>query len=51
MAIILILILGSIYDYPLRVPSLATLFSLAAVWLVRIRRGPERVLRSPQKQS
>jgi O-antigen ligase len=34
-AIVIILVLGSAYDYPLRVPSLACLFSLAVAWLVR----------------
>lgn len=34
-AIIIILALGSAYDYPLRVPSLACLFAIAVVWLVR----------------
>ena len=34
-AIVLILGIGSIYDYPLRTPSLACLFAIAAVWLVR----------------
>jgi O-antigen ligase len=34
-AIVIILALGSVYDYPLRVPSLACLFAIAAVWLVR----------------
>lgn len=49
--IICILMLGSIYDYPLRVPSLACLFGLSVVWLFpRAARG-ERVLRLPEKQS
>jgi O-antigen ligase len=34
-AIVIILALGSAYDYPLRVPSLACLFAIAVVWLVR----------------
>ena len=34
-AIVIILALGSGYDYPLRVPSLACLFAIAVVWLVR----------------
>ena len=37
LAIIVILAVGSVYDYPLRVPSLACLFAVAAVWLVRRR--------------
>ena len=36
-AIIVILALGSVYDYPLRVPSLACLFAIAAVWVCRPR--------------
>jgi O-antigen ligase len=45
-AIVAILALASAYDYPLRVPSLACLFAMAAVWLVRKPAGAKRVLRS-----
>jgi len=38
-AIILILALGSTYDYPLRVPSLACLFAVAVGFLARVRRA------------
>lgn len=47
--IILILCLGSLYDYPLRVPSLACLFAVASVWLVARPSTPERSLRQSQK--
>lgn len=39
LAIIVVLALGSVYDYPLRVPSLACLFSLAVVWVLAYHGG------------
>jgi O-antigen ligase len=42
-AIVVILALGSAYDYPLRVPSLACLFALGVAWLVRREWGAKRL--------
>ena len=35
LAIILVLAMGSVYEYPLRTPSLALLFGVASAWLAR----------------
>jgi O-antigen ligase len=41
-AIVLILAIGSVYDYPLRTPSLACLFAVAVAWLSGWRPDAER---------
>jgi hypothetical protein len=33
LVVVAVMALSSLYDYPLRVPSLALLFAVAAVWL------------------